>query len=86
MRIEFSNDSKKSLKKLDTTLRNRILNSIEKLQENPIPKDAKRIIGVEEQLFRIRIGKYRVLYEFKNEVLVIFIVNIDKRSRIYRDL
>ncbi len=33
----------------------RILESIEKLAEDPIPHDSKRIMGQKEKVFRIRV-------------------------------
>jgi len=53
------------------------------LEENPIPHDAKRVIGYEEPTFRIRIGKYRVLYRIDHKEHQVIIVKIDHRERVY---
>jgi mRNA interferase RelE/StbE len=62
----------------------RLINKIEELAENPFPPGVKRIFGREEKLFRIRFGDYRILYEIFPDKRVILIVNIDKRSKVYK--
>jgi mRNA interferase RelE/StbE len=62
----------------------RIVNKLELLKQNPIPNNAKRVLGYEKPTFRIRIGKYRVLYRINFEEKRVIIVKIDKRSKVYR--
>ena len=84
MKIEFSNQSSKFLKRLDKKLLLRIFNKLEILKENPIPSDAKFIRRENnEKVFRIRIGKIRVLYKIKKTEKVILVSKIDKRERVY---
>ena len=80
--IEFSNQSKKFLKKSDKQLALRIIEKIELLKDNPVIRDSKKIVG-EDRAFRIRIGDYRVLYEVGWNSKIILIERIDKRSRAY---
>jgi mRNA interferase RelE/StbE len=74
------------IKKLDSKNIQRIFEAIEKLAENPVPHDAKRIYGTGEKLFRIRVGDFRVLYRIDYGEIIIIIVNIDSRKRVYRDI
>jgi len=80
--IEFSNQSKKFLKKSDNLLAERIFQKIVLLKDDPVPHTAKKIVE-EERTFRIRIGDYRVLYEIIYDKKIILIDKIDKRSRAY---
>lgn len=80
--IEFSNQSKKFLKKSDKQLTIRIIEKIEVLKNDPVPHDSKRVVG-EDRTFRIRIGDYRVLYEVDWNKKLILIDKIDKRSKAY---
>jgi len=80
--IEFSNQSKKFLKKSDKQLAARIIEKIELLKDNPVIHDSKKVIG-EDQTFRIRIGDHRVLYEVDWSNKTILIDKIDKRSKVY---
>ncbi|AKB79934.1 hypothetical protein MSHOH_3451 [Methanosarcina horonobensis HB-1 = JCM 15518] len=84
--ILFEKAALKFLSKLDTRNKQRILEAIEKLSEDPIPHDAKKIYGTREKLFRIRIGDFRVLYRIEYEEIIIIIVNIDSRKRVYREI
>lgn len=81
LNIKYSNQAAKSLKILNQNIAKRILNKIDKLKANPVIHDSKRVQNT--NFFRVRIGKYRILYEvdFKNNILGI--VKIDKRARSY---
>ena len=81
--IKYSRQALKFLKSLDKKLVLRILDKVEKLRDEPIPHDSKRIEGSIEKLFRIRVGDYRILYEVDYKDNQIGIVKIDKRGRIY---
>lgn len=81
--IEYSNISKKFLKKLDKNLILRIMSKIGGLKENPVPSDAKSLKGYKEPTFRIRVGKYRVLYAVNHNNKVILISKIGKREGVY---
>jgi mRNA interferase RelE/StbE len=74
------------IKKLDSKNSQRIIEAIEKLAEDPVPHDAKRIYGTSEKLFRIRVGDFRVLYRIDHGEVIIIVVNIDSRKRVYRDI
>jgi len=81
-KIKFSNASKKFLKNCEKKLRKRILKTIEDLVENPYPPRVIKLVG-KEKVFRVRVGDYRILYEFYPQDKIILIVKIDKRSRVY---
>ena len=81
LEIFYSNQAARFLKNIEDEPISRIIAKIELLKENPIPHDSKRVQNT--NLFRIRIGKYRVLYEVDYKKGMIGIVRIDKRSRVY---
>ncbi len=80
--IEFSNRSKKFLKKSDKQLVVRIIEKIELLKDNPVIHESKKVMG-EYRTFRIRIGDHRVLYEVDWSNKIILVNKIDKRSKVY---
>jgi len=45
----------------------------------------KKLNGAEE-LYRIRVGDYRVVYQIEDKDLMILVVNVGNRREIYRDL
>ena len=82
--VTYSNQALKFLKHADKVLAKRILQKIEQLQQEPVPHDAKTIEGYAEKLFRVRVGDYRILYEFDYSENILGIVSIDKRGRVYQ--
>ena len=82
-RVTKSRNAQRFLDKLLKQECSRIEDRLRRLQDNPVPQDAK-FIGrdrSEEMVFRYRIGDYRALYKVKGEIVLI--VLIDKRSRVY---
>ena len=84
--ILFEKAAFKFLNKTDAKNKQRIFEAINKLAEDPFPHDVKRIYGTNEKLFRIRVGDFRVLYRIDYAEIVIVIVDIDSRKRVYRDI
>lgn len=82
-KIILSSSSEKFIRNSDKELRNRLLDKINKLMVDPIPRDAKRILGRDENIFRVRVGDYRILYVIYFEEKTILISDIDKRERVY---
>ncbi len=85
-KIEFSSHAEKFLIKSDKELAKRIIERIEKLREDPFPPDVKRIVNKEEKIFRIRVGDYRVQYQVMYDQNLVFISDIDKRSKLIKDI
>lgn len=61
----------------------RLSKKIRELAVNPRPRGAKKVLS-EEEVFRIRVGTHRILYSLEENKHVLLIVNIDKRSRVYK--
>lgn len=74
----------KFLKTLDEDVRRRIIEKIKKLGETPFLLKAIKIQSRKEELYRIRVGNYRILYYIDQQLSTIFILKIDKRPRAYR--
>ena len=76
--------AQKVLKKLDNNIVLRIVDSIEKLAEDPVPHDSKRVVSKKEKVFRIRVGKFRVLYRVNYEEAIVVVIDVDTRGRAYK--
>ena len=76
--------AQKFLKKLDPNNSQRIIGVVKRLTDDPIPHDSKRIIGEKEKVFRIRVGKFRVLYRVDYENYRVVVIAIDSRERVYK--
>ena len=81
--IYFKKDTKKFLDRLDKIQKKRIKERLLILSDNPFPENVKTVVGMENVL-RLRIGDFRLLYILDRNEKEIYIVKIDKRSRVYR--
>ncbi len=61
----------------------RINESILQLAENPRPSGCKKLKGFKD-LYRIRIGSFRVVYSLKDKTLTIEILRVADRKDIYK--
>jgi mRNA interferase RelE/StbE len=74
----------KALGKLPRKVQRQISEKIDALIDNPRPTGAEKLQGTD--LFRIRSGDYRVIYQIKDDVLIVLVVRIGHRKDIYRNL
>ena len=86
MRIVYSRVAVKAINSFDKSIKQRIKTGIEGLLEVPPKGDIKQMQGVNPSAFRLRIGKYRVLYEYTNlnNEEVLMIKDIGSRGDIYK--
>ena len=82
-RIEFAPRAVRDFKSLDGSIRRRIARRIEARADNPYPQRIKKIEG-EEELYRLRVGDYRILYQVKGKILIVLIVGIGHHRDVYR--
>ena len=84
-KVTFSNDAEKTLRKLDKPMIKRIFKALDLLSNDPFEApNIKKMKGSEDQVFRLRVGNYRIIYEVKDNELIIFIVRIGPRGDIYK--
>ena len=81
--ITFAQSARKDLERLSASIVNRVFSKIEALAQNPRPSGCRKLQGV-ENLWRIRAGDYRVVYQVFDEELVVDIVAVRHRSKAYR--
>lgn len=81
--VEFKPAAKRSLEKLPTHIQATVLNAIDELQATPRPDGCKKLKG-EENLWRIRVGQYRVIYQINSGELIVLVVKLGHRKDIYR--
>ncbi|MCC8108166.1 MAG: type II toxin-antitoxin system RelE/ParE family toxin [Planctomycetes bacterium] len=61
----------------------RVIAAIDALAENPRPNGIRKMVG-SKNLFRIRVGQYRVVYEIHDSILTVLIAAAGNRATIYR--
>jgi len=81
--VEIVGAAKRQLRKLSKENQRRVLDAIEKLAQNPRPRGYKQLQG-EENLFRVRAGDYRVIYEIRDAILFVYVLTVAHRREVYR--
>jgi mRNA interferase RelE/StbE len=80
--VILSNAANKQLRKLPIQIALRIQAQLLELENDPRPLGCKKLINTEA--WRIRIGDYRVIYEIKDTILMVSVIEIGHRKEIYK--
>jgi mRNA interferase RelE/StbE len=81
--VVFARSARKELERLEGTLGSRILRRIESLSRNPRPDGCRKLQGA-SNLWRVRVGDYRVLYAVDDAKQLVDIIAVRHRSDAYR--
>ena len=82
-RIVFVSSAAKEFRKLPKSTRQRIGQAIERLKDNPRAQGSRKLVG-SQNLYRILIGQYRVVYAIEDEIRVVRITRVRHRREVYR--
>ena len=80
--ISFVRSARKELESLSDQLIRRVLPKIESLSRNPRPSGCKKLKGSND-LWRIRVGEYRVVYSIVDREVGVEVIAIRHRSQAY---
>lgn len=81
-KITFKKSVIKDLKPLPKADIKKILDKINTLSDNPRRKGAIKLSG--QDVYRIRQGLYRIIYEIRDTELVIQVIKVGHRSDVYK--
>lgn len=86
MQIEYSRKAVKYINSLDKPTKQRIRIGIEGLTENPPKGDIKLLQGYSDGRKRLRIGKYRIIYNYgiDGKIDILYIMKVDARGDVYK--
>ena len=86
MQIKYSKSALKFLAKLDRKTVDRIRNAIMGLTETPPKGDIKLMQGYSDERKRLRVGAYRIIYNYtlEGEIEILYIIDIGNRGDIYK--
>jgi len=85
-KIVWKSSAKKELKRLPKKIIGKILSAvIEALPNDLHPAGSKKIIST-EHTYRQRVGDYRIVYSIESNCLVIEIIRVGHRKKIYRKI
>lgn len=81
-KITFKKSVSKDLRTIPNKDVSRILSRIESLADNPRGEGCIKLSGQEN--YRVRQGLYRIVYEIRDEVLVVNVIKVGHRADIYK--
>ena len=81
--ITFARSARRELETLDVSVVRRVITKIEALAQIPRPSGSRKLQG-EQNLWRIRIGDYRIVYSVNDRQRIVDIVRIRHRRDVYR--
>lgn len=81
--VRFSPSATKELEALPAEIQERVERAVVPLADNPRPLGSRKLKGADNQ-YRIRVGRYRVIYEIHEKEVVVLIVRISHRKDAYR--
>jgi len=83
--VVLTRSAEKSLARLPNSITKSIIALLEALQNNPRPAGCKKLKGY-KNLWRIRIGDYRIIYAIEEVILLVDVREIGHRKDIYDQL
>ena len=81
-KIQFRASVFKDLEKLPKSDVRRIMKRIKGLEQNPRPHGCEKLTGGER--YRIRQGKFRIVYSIQDDILTVWVVKVGHRRDVYR--
>ena len=81
--VEVSRTAEKQLRKLPREDQEGVARRMLVLASDPFPRGARKLTGYED-VYRVRVGRYRILYSASRRRLVIIILKIGYRKDVYR--
>jgi len=80
--IIFNPKAEVQLKKLNKSVQERILNSLDRIKIRPFSYGIKKLQGT--SYYRLKIGDYRIILDIKQDKLIIIVIEIGHRRNIYK--
>jgi len=81
-KLVFKKSVSKDLRNIPKTDVKKILKRVDILAENPRADGCIKLCG--QQLYRARQGLYRIIYEIKDNELIVSVIKVAHRSNVYK--
>ena len=81
--VEFVPSTARELAALDQAMRRRVARRVEQLAEDPRSAGSVKLRGADD-VWRSRIGDYRLLYQIEDDRLVVLVIKVGHRRDAYR--
>ncbi len=81
--VEISRTAERQLRKLPRADQARVARVMLALSDNPFPRGTRKLSG-HDDVFRVRAGRYRILYSVSETRLIIVVLKVGHRRDVYR--
>lgn len=81
--VELTRTAEKQLRRIAKRDRNRLVEAIRSLADRPRPHGARKLQGYND-VYRIRVGQCRVVYEVFDDRVVVIVLKVGHRKDIYK--
>lgn len=82
-KVEIARSAEKALFKLPKNVIPKIVGAIQGMEINPRPAGCRKLTG-QFNVYRIRVGTYRIIYEIVEKLVIIKVLKIGHRKDVYR--
>jgi len=80
--VTLASSAEREIKALPKSVQGRVERMIDSLRSNPRPRGAIKLKG-REDIYRIRVGDYRIIYTIKDKKRLVDVSYVRHRSRAY---
>jgi mRNA interferase RelE/StbE len=81
--VELTRTAEKQLRRIAKRDRSRLVEAIHSLTDRPRPHGARKLQGYDD-VYRIRVGQYRVVYEILEDRVIVIVLKVGHRKDIYK--
>ncbi len=81
--VDLTTSAQRELDKLERTIARRIVAALRQLEVEPRPHGVKKLAG-KADLYRVRVGDFRIVYTIEDDKLIVLVVKIADRKQIYK--
>ena len=81
--VELTRTAEKQLRRIAQRHRIRLVEAIHGLVDRPRPHGARKLQGYDD-VYRIRVGQYRVVYEVLEDRVIVIVLKVGHRRDIYK--
>ena len=81
--VEVTSTAERQIRRLARADQIRVVRAIQALGRDPRPPGCRKMTGLDE-VFRLRIGRYRVIYSVADRVLTVIVLKVGDRKDVYR--
>lgn len=80
--VSYTETARRQLLRLPAPIQARIIRAVASLADDPRPPGCRKIVGTDD-VWRVRVGDYRVLYRVLDAELEVIVIRVGHRKDVY---